>query len=161
MSTIPRQKNAAAKAGAFLLYFVISFSYMKNKNLIIGILIGAVVVGGIWLVQNRTMPTESAVSYNCELSGGEFKNGECNCPNEELFVQASEPVYDKSTGFCQSAQGGPAGDAFNASVGLPYNDFSFYTSVVSYQCNESGGEFLTGRCDCGSETYDETTGLCK
>lgn len=140
---------------------VYNTEHMKNKNFLVGILIGAVVIGGIWLIQSRVMTIDSAINYNCELSGGEFTNGTCRCPVEEGLGQTSTSMYDKSTGFCQSTAGGPAGDAFNASVGLPYGSYEFYFSVVGYQCSQSGGEFLNARCDCGSRTYDDTTGLCR
>lgn len=60
------------------------------------------------------------VKYNCEKSAGVFENNTCICPvGGEDSGLTQEMMYDKSTGYCQTEVGGPAGDAFNASVGLP------------------------------------------
>ena len=83
---------------------------------------------------------EGAAKYNCELSSGSFKNGACKCQIGE--GQTQKMMYDKTTGFCQSDIGGPAGNAFPASIGLPYGDYSFYNDIVINNCEETGGEFL-------------------
>lgn len=98
--------------------------------------------------------------YNCEKSGGKFLDNNCKCNWDETADQSINN-YDKSTGYCQSDIGGPAGDAFAASIGLPYGDYSFYNSIVMNNCTETGGEFLYS-CDCPNQKiYDELTGYCK
>ncbi len=104
----------------------------------------------------------SIVAYNCELSDGEFTNNTCSCPYEAELGQNSKTKYDLSTGFCSSDIGGPAGDAFNASIGLPYGSYDFWTDIVGSACTESGGDWMTARCTCPSGTsYDKSTGVCK
>lgn len=104
----------------------------------------------------------SIVAYNCDLSGGEFVNNTCMCPYEEELGQDSKTKYDLSTGFCSSDMGGPAGDAFNASVGLPYGAYDFWTDVVGNACVESGGDWLNASCACSDgKVYDESTGVCQ
>jgi len=140
---------------------------MKNKNLIIGIFVGALIVGIVWFINSQTLnnvgsvTSKSAIGYNCELSGGQITNGQCVCPIEENLGQTQDEMYDQSTGFCQTTAGGPGGDAFYSSIGLPYGDYSFFNTIVGYQCTQSGGEFFNSRCDCGSKIYDKKTGLCK
>ena len=73
---------------------------------------------------------EELIKHNCELSGGSFANGKCTCDVEENLGQTQEMMYDKNTGYCQSTHGGPAGDAFNASIGLPYGEYSYWPQVV-------------------------------
>lgn len=102
-----------------------------------------------------------AVKYNCEKSGGSFNGNSCVCPISEEIGQTQESMYDESTGYCQSDIGGPASDAFPASVGLPYGDYAFYNNIVINNCEETGGDFLYS-CDCpDGKTYDESTGYCK
>lgn len=101
-----------------------------------------------------------AIKYNCELSLGTFKDGRCECILE--MAQTQEEMYDEQTGYCQSTQGGPAGDAFNASIGLPFADYSFWSGIVLGLCEESGGSISGVSCICPSgKTYDETSGMCK
>jgi len=101
------------------------------------------------------------VKYNCEKSGGSFSNNSCVCPISEDLGQTQEMMYDKSTGYCQSDIGGPAGDAFAASIGLPYGDYAFYQEIVMNNCTETGGDFLYA-CSCpDGKSYDESTGYCK
>lgn len=101
------------------------------------------------------------VKYNCEKSGGSFNGNSCVCPISEEIGQTQELMYDESTGYCQSDIGGPASDAFPASVGLPYGDYAFYNDIVINNCEETGGDFLYS-CDCpDGKTYDESTGYCK
>jgi len=118
------------------------------------------------------------VKYNCEKSGGSFSNNSCVCPAEEEMKeindynckntdtclseeQVRELAYDKTTGFCQTTFGGPGEDAFAASIGLPYGDYSFYNDIVIKNCEETGGNFLYS-CSCGDgTTYDKSTGYCK
>ena len=105
--------------------------------------------------------TEGAIKYNCELSGGSFKNGTCECPIEKELGQTQDMMYDKNTGFCQTTYGGPGGDAFAASVGLPYGDYEFYNGIIQNNCKETGGEFLYV-CNCpNGKSYDKSTGYCK
>lgn len=121
--------------------------------------------------------TEGAVKYNCELSGGSFSNNNCTCLEEESFreinkyncentgtclneQEVKDLVYDKNTGFCQTMQGGPAGDAFYSSIGLPYGDYDYYQEIVINNCNNSGGQHLT-TCNCpAGKSYDKKTGYC-
>lgn len=101
-----------------------------------------------------------AIKYNCELSTGVFKDGRCECDLEGEQMQ--EEMYDEQTGYCQSTQGGPAGDAFNASIGLPFADYSFWSGIVLGLCVKSGGSISGVSCICPSEKiYDETSGMCK
>jgi len=115
--------------------------------------------------KNATVFTSSnewseLIRYNCELSGGSFNNNVCECPLEE--GQTQEEMYNTSTGYCQSSMGGPAGDAFAASVGLPRGDFAFWTQIIGNNCTETGGNWLNARCTCGDGlTYIEDTGYCK
>jgi len=100
------------------------------------------------------------IKYNCEKSGGSFSDSKCECPLEK--GQTQEIMYDKSTGYCQSTNGGPAGDAFNASVGLPYGDFAFWSEIVGNNCTKTGGEWLNAHCTCSVKmVYDKSTGDCK
>lgn len=101
---------------------------------------------------------QGAVRYNCELSGGTFENGSCVCSISE--GQTQEDMYDKTTGFCQSDIGGSAGDAFFASVGLPYGDYGFWYSIILGLCEQSGGYVSGAACVCPSGLYNETSGLC-
>ncbi len=100
------------------------------------------------------------IAYNCELSGGTFSNNSCSCPLEG--EQTQEEMYDKSTGYCQSSMGGPAGDAYAVSVGLPWGNYSFWTEIVENNCTETGGDWLNARCTCGEgSTYSKSTGKCE
>lgn len=102
------------------------------------------------------------IRYNCELSGGSFSDNSCVCPIEEEIGQTQEEMYDKSTGYCQSSMGGPGGDAFAASVGLPWDKYSFWTDIVGNNCTETDGEWLNALCTCSDgKTYDESTGYCE
>lgn len=102
-----------------------------------------------------------AAKYNCKKSGGSFSaNNSCVCPIEEGLGQTQEMMYDEKTGYCQTTFGGPGGDAFAASVGLPYGDYAFYNEIVMNNCTETGGEFLYS-CNCpNGKVYDESTGYC-
>ncbi len=106
---------------------------------------------------------EELIKRNCEFSDGSFSNGSCKCPIEESLGQTQELMYDKNTGYCQTTHGGPGGDAFAASVGLPWGDFSFWIKIVGNNCTETGGLWgSTARCTCPDKmTYDKSTGYCK
>jgi hypothetical protein len=139
---------------------------MKNSYILLSFLLGILVAGVPWLLTSyphvpKSSASVSAISYNCELSGGEFTNGQCLCPTEDTPTQTEQSMYDPATGFCQSTMGGAASDAFNASLGLPYGTYDYYFSIVEYHCAESGGNFLNARCDCGNQTYNDTTGQCQ
>lgn len=117
------------------------------------------VLQGVDESNNLSVLEEGAAKYNCELSDGSFKDGKCECLLE--VGQTQESMYDKTTGFCQSSIGSPAGDAFAASAGLPFGDYSFYNDVVQNNCTETGGEFLFF-CTCAEGAlYDKKTGYCK
>lgn len=112
-------------------------------------------------VQKNNSISLGPIQFTCELSGGSFSDGNCVCPLEEGIGQTQDMMYDENTGFCQSTIGGPAGDAFAASIGLPYGDYAYYNEIIQYNCEESGGEFLNA-CSCAEEsTYNQSTGRCE
>lgn len=134
--------------------------------------IGFLIVGGIigasavFVIQSSTSKQQDQaqltgpVRYNCELSGGAFKNGDCSCPLEPN--QTQEETYDESTGFCQASIGGPGGSAFQASIGLPWGDYGYYQGIIIDLCEESGGGISGAACICPEpKTYDKTNGQCK
>lgn len=136
---------------------------------IIGGLVGASIVFSVWALasrqQNKTL--SGPIEYNCELSGGRFENENCTCSLE--LNQTQDEMYDQETGFCQTTFGGPGGDAFEASIGLPYGSYGFWTSIVVDLCEQSGGSMSGAACICPSEpsvagtpayTYSKETGLC-
>jgi hypothetical protein len=151
-----------------------------SKMILVAIVAAILSGGGIYLWQMDKSPelppvstqgqaesetvvssTEGAAKYNCVLSGGSFKNGFCECPIEEELGQTQDTMYDKNTGFCQTTYGGPGGNAFAASIGLPYGDYAFYNNIVQNNCKETGGEFLYV-CNCtNGKSYNKTTGYCK
>lgn len=101
-----------------------------------------------------------AVKYNCELSGGTFENGACACFLESF--QTQEEMYDASTGFCQSSFGGPAGDAFAASVGLPHGSYEYWNRILVNLCEDSGGSRSGAACICpDGKTFSKETGECE
>lgn len=129
-------------------------------TLLVGIAIGAAIVYYGLMLKTSTVTSSAtgAIEYNCKLSGGTFKKGNCSCPEEQ---QLNIDMYDENTGFCQSAIGGPAGDAFNASIGLPYDSYSYYLDIIVNLCEGSGGSLSGAACICPSgETYDKSTGQC-
>lgn len=136
---------------------------MKNIILLLaGALIGAAIVyfGVTSLTPREALLTMGPVEYNCELSSGIFKNGSCVCPLESGQTQAE--MYDEQTGFCQSSIGGPAGDAFQASVGLPYGDYGYYQGIIIDLCESSGGSMSGAACVCSAgDSYNKATGQCK
>ncbi|MDD2785602.1 MAG: hypothetical protein PHS79_01760 [Patescibacteria group bacterium] len=100
--------------------------------------------------------------YNCEKSGGSFTNNSCVCPIEAELGQTQEMMYDKNTGYCQTTAGGPGGDAFATSIGLPYGDYGFFMGIIVNSCEKSGGEMSGAACICSKNTtYDKSTGYCK
>jgi len=100
------------------------------------------------------------IRYNCELSGGTFQNDHCTCQIEDF--QTQELMYDKDTGFCQSTIGGPAGNAFYVSSGLPYGDYEYWTHIVLDLCTNSGGDISGVACICPSnKSYSEVNGKCE
>jgi hypothetical protein len=145
------------------------------KKTIVFIIVAVIIIGGgfWWWQTSSNMPEnsnqtpvsanqwEELLEYNCELSGGSFSDHSCKCPIEEEIGQTQEMMYDKSTGYCQTTHGGPGGDAFAASVGLPYGDYAFYNNIVQNNCKETGGKFLYV-CNCpNGKSYDKSTGYCK
>ena len=133
---------------------------MKNiLFVIVGLIIGSVIVFfAMPPIQNSTL--DEPVKYNCELSTGEFVNGECECHLEG--EQTQELMYDSATGFCQTTYGGPGGDAFQASIGLPHGYYSFWTSIVLGLCTDSGGTISGVACICPSPLeYSQDTGRCE
>jgi hypothetical protein len=142
---------------------------MKKLFIVLLIVLGITALGTTLTWNATQRDTEDSVQltgpirYNCELSAGTFNDGRCNCPAEEEYVETGGgSAYDKKTGYCQTAHGGPSGDAFNASVGLPWGDFSFWIGIVGNHCTESGGSWLNARCTCpDGATYDRSSGICK
>lgn len=136
---------------------------MKNfLILLIGAAIGTAIVYFGFMPHTPAAGTSlitGPIEYNCKLSGGTFKDGKCTCSIEEM--QTQEEMYDKKTGFCQSTIGGPAGNAFQASVGLPYGDFGYYQNIILNLCESSGGT-MGAACSCPSgKAYNKSTGQCK
>ena len=99
-----------------------------------------------------------AVEYNCALSGGTVEEGVCVCPIGDF--QTQDQMYDQTTGFCQSDIGGPASNAFSASVGLPWGAYDFWYSIINDLCEHSGGFVSDSHCTCPSGVYDYTSGTC-
>ena len=139
---------------------------MKNIiHFLIGVIIGAITVFILYPAQQIQTPSQDtgAIRYNCELSAGTFEDEICSCPLE--MPQTQDEMYDKTTGFCQSTIGGPAGAAFPASIGLPYGDYGYWNSIIQNLCVQSGGTLDTNpaaSCICPSTTtYDKTTGQCQ
>lgn len=133
----------------------------KLLTLLVGAAIGAAIVyyGVMPKTSTETSLATGAIEYNCELSGGTFKNDSCSCLLESGQTQAL--MYDDKTGFCQSSMGGPAGDAFNASIGLPYGDYGYYQNIIIDLCEGSGGSLSGATCICpAAETYEKSTGQC-
>ncbi len=144
---------------------------MKSVALFVaGLIVGGIVVSIVTVSRVEVVPTVAqpvavvseiagAVRYNCELSGGVVENGACVCSIEEF--QTQDQVYDKTTGFCQSTIGGPAGDAFAASIGLPRGAYAFWNNIVIGLCEKSGGYVSGASCQCSTGTsYDKVTGTC-
>lgn len=151
-----------------LYYFFPKYDEKKSWNLTVTV----VNPTDLWQIENflRTIiflrPNEGAdgltgpIRYNCELSGGSFTNGHCICPTEGMQTQTD--MYDTSTGFCQSSAGGPIGDAFNASIGLPYGDYSHWMQIVMKLCTDSGGDISGVACICPEDkNYSKTNGRCE
>ena len=136
---------------------------MKNLlTLLVGVAIGAAIVyyGVGPKISTETALATGPMKYNCELSGGTFHNDSCACPLEVGQTQAQ--MYDAQTGFCQSTAGGPAGDAFQASIGLPYGDYGYYQNISISQCESSGGSMSGAACMCpAGKAYNQSTGQCK
>jgi hypothetical protein len=114
--------------------------------LLVGLASGHLVAYYAYQDLSQEKEISQAVKYNCEFSGGSFVDGSCACPTE--IGQDSAEMYDERTGYCQTTHGGPGGNAFEASIGLPYGDFAFWAEIVQESCEASGGEFLNARCTC-------------
>lgn len=136
---------------------------MKNIfYFLIGVIVGAIAIFIFYSVSQTQTPSQEigAIRYNCELSAGTFENGSCSCPLE--MTQTQDEMYDKTTGFCQTTFGGPAGAAFPASIGLPYGDYGYWNNIIFNLCTQSGGYISGAACICPTEkTYDTTTGQCQ
>ena len=163
----------------------------QKMQFIISVVVTAVIVGSsvyLWQVSKSPAPTlpadtitnqkqtnqkksastaqsnewEGLIKYNCEFSGGSFTNGTCKCLLEKDISQTQEDMYDKNTGYCQTTHGGPGGDAFASSVGLPWGDFSFWNHIVENNCTDTGGNWGTARCNCTDEKiYNKFNGYCE
>lgn len=153
-----------------------------NKLIIVAIVsaLAGAVAGGAYIFQINKSPEpspttlseskittgnsewEELIKHNCELSGGSFANNVCTCVIEEENGQTQEMMYDKSTGYCQSTHGGPAGDAFNASIGLPYGGYSHWSQIVLGICADSGGSVSGAACICPEDkAYSKVSGKCE
>lgn len=144
----------------------------KNFTVVLVLIAIVLIISGTWfaftLMQSQQTPQDTPASltgpirYNCELSAGTFQSGRCICPVEAELGQTQETQYDKSTGFCQSTIGGPAGDAAYTSSGLPHGDYSFWTGIILNLCVESGGDISGVACICppGKE-YNKVNGKCE
>lgn len=178
----PSLENSYIDIFSMLLYPFLKQSNpvsITNKLIIVAILsaLAGAIVGGVCIFQidrststNISVPatiTESSewknlIKHNCELSGGSFVNEKCKCDIEADLGQTQEMMYDKNTGYCQSTNGGPAGDAFNASIGLPYGDYGYWTSIVMNLCTDSGGTISGAACICPTDkNYSKTSGKCE
>jgi hypothetical protein len=140
------QKKLAATIGASIL--------------LVGILVVFVILARQEKLSYASPLIAGPIRYNCELSGGTFQNDRCTCRIEGF--QTQELMYDKDTGFCQSTVGAPAGDAFNASIGLPYGEYDYWTQIVVDLCTNSGGNISGAACICPSgKNYSKTNGRCE
>lgn len=137
---------------------------------VFGAIIGGLAVASAAVSRVEVVPTVvqteisvvpgGAVKYNCELSGGTFENGACVCSLEG--PESQEEMYDESTGFCQSAIGGPAGDAFAASIGLPYGEYGYWNDIMVNLCEGSDGSRSGAACICPEgKTFSKQTGECE
>lgn len=127
----------------------------KSLILVVGILMGAAFV---WALPKTTL--SGPVEYNCELSGGTFEGDACVCPIE--IEQTQDMMYDEMTGFCQTTFGGPGGDAFAVSAGLPHGHYAFWNDIIVNLCEESGGSMSGAACICPEgDTYNKATGRCE
>lgn len=88
------------------------------------------------------------MKYNCELSDGTFQNNTCNCSRGEDQTQEAE--YDAQTGFCHSDISGPAGNAFQALIGLPYGEYDYHQNIIVDLYKSSGGSLSGAACKCTS-----------
>ncbi len=90
---------------------------MSPKNTVILTIVAALIISiGFYFSSFKRIndPSNDAwrevVQYNCEQSGGTFKNDICSCPFEAQLGQTAEMMYDKTTGHCQTTAGGPGGE---------------------------------------------------
>ncbi|MBT4384611.1 hypothetical protein HOD30_02585 [Candidatus Peregrinibacteria bacterium] len=145
-----------------------------NKIIITALIAALIAGGGVYIWQTNLKPIspanetvqanewEELIGYNCELSGGLFSDNNCECPIEEAIGQTQEEIYDKNSGYCKTTMGAPGGDAFAASVGLPWGNYSNWSDIVGANCTETAGSWLNANCTCSGETsYDEETGYCE
>ncbi len=135
------------------------FSTMENQELIKSL-------SDTFKILNSELAIDTNFSgagkLNCEKSGGSFIDNNCVCSIEEEIGQTQELMYDKKTGYCQSTQGGPAGDAYFAQAGLPYGEYAFYNGIIQNLCLNSGGEISGSACICSAKTtYNKSTGYCE
>lgn len=138
---------------------------------VLGAVIGGLAVASVAVSRVEVVPTDApteisvvpggAVKYNCELSGGTFQNEACVCPIEEQLGQTQEMMYDESKGYCQTTFGGPGGEAFAASMGLPRGHYAFWTRIIFDLCQDSGGSISGAACICpDGSSYDPEQGEC-
>lgn len=137
---------------------------------LLGAIVGGLAVASVAVsrveVDSPVVSTEDlvvpggAVKYNCELSDGRFESGACVCPIEGR--QTQEMMYDESTGFCQSSEGGPGGDAFAAWAGLPYGNYDYWNGILVSLCENSEGSRSGAACICpDGKTFSKETGTCE
>lgn len=136
---------------------------MSSKTIIISLIVLIIALGAYTFnLSKNTKLAFGAAQYNCELSDGIFTGQRCQCPIEEELGQTQKSMYDQETGFCQTTFGGPGGDAFMASVGLPFGDYQFLMDALVQECTNSGGTMSGASCQCPEGTgYDQETLNCK
>ena len=84
---------------------------MRNDKMVaiaIAVIVTAIITGFVTYsvltpqssVSSGVATSENIVKYNCEQSGGGFRNGSCIC---------TEATYEKETGYCIDSFGSPGG----------------------------------------------------
>ena len=83
----------------------------KLISYILAVVLTAVIVGGgvyYWQDNKKTSDANLKVAkFNCEQSGGEIKNGKCDCSVLKKFDEFSK--YEEGTGYCVTSMGLPGG----------------------------------------------------
>jgi len=108
------------------------------------------------------MADSAIVKYNCEQSGGTYRNGACNCPLES--EGEGQFQYEAETGYCISEFGIPGGELGHTAIKMQELTM-LKNQIVRFNCEQSGGEYKDDSCDCSSlddefAEYDNSTGYC-
>ncbi|MBT5808222.1 hypothetical protein HOI18_03005 [Candidatus Uhrbacteria bacterium] len=134
-------------------FVIITFSLLVGASITLGVLYTS--------MPKEVLVASGAETYNCELSGGSIKNGECLCPAEERGVIRAR-AYNPTNGFCQLETGASGGDAGLAENGLPFGEFEFWNDVMGTLCRENEGTISGPHCICeDSHELNELTGVCE